>query len=342
VAAVVSAAADAAVAGGDEREFAMRTWDPRCLRARCAGFAMASCLLLAQAADAQSPAQQTFASPDEAAGALASATRTHDMAALRAILGPDSEKLLSTGDRYADQEQERRFAASYDEKHALVPHGPDDIELEVGANDWPLPIPIVRSDGRWHFDTKAGAQEIIDRRIGRNELAAIRVTLTYVEAQKDYFELMKQQTGNGDYAERLISTAGRHDGLYWPVAVGGEESPFGPLVAQAEEEGYPAPGALVGGKPIPYQGYYFRILKAQGPNAPGGAVNYVQSGRMTRGFALVAWPSSFGSSGITSFLVNQDGVVFQKDLGPETARLAPAITQFNPDLSWARVEVTNQ
>jgi hypothetical protein len=320
----------------------MKTWNSSCLRACCAGFVIASCLVLTQTADAQSSAQRTFASPDEAAGALASATRKHDLTVLRAILGPGSEKLLSTGDRYADQEQERRFAAAYDEKHALVPHGPDDMELEVGANDWPLPIPIVRSDGRWHFDTEAGAQEIIDRRIGRNELAAIRVALTYVEAQKDYFELMKQRTGTGYYAQRLISTAGDHDGLYWPVAGSGEESPFGPLVAQAEEEGYPAPGALVGGKPIPYQGYYFRILKAQGPNASGGAVNYVQSARMTKGFALLAWPSSFGSSGITSFLVNQDGVVFQKDLGPETAPLAPAITQFNPDLSWARVEVTNQ
>jgi hypothetical protein len=340
---VVAPAAVADVAGGgDERGLAMSTCNPRHLRACCAGFATASWLLLAQAADAQSPAQQTFASPDEAAGALATATRTHNMTALRAILGPDSEKLLSTGDRYADQEQERRFAEAYDEKHQLLSHGPDDMELEVGANDWPLPIPIVRSDGRWHFDTKAGAQEIIDRRIGRNELAAIRVALTYVEAQKDYFELMKQQTGTGYYAERLLSTAGRHDGLYWPVAAGGEESPFGPLVAQAEEEGYPAPGALVGGKPIPYQGYYFRILRAQGPSAPGGAMNYAKSGRMTRGFALVAWPSSYGSSGVMSFQVNQDGVVFQKDLGTDTARVASAITQFDPDLSWARVEVTNQ
>jgi Protein of unknown function (DUF2950) len=200
----------------------------------------------------------------------------------------------------------------------------------------------VQADGRWHFDTRAGAQEIIDRRIGRNELAAIRVMLTYVEAQKEYFDLMKQQTGTGVYAQRLISTAGRQDGLYWPVAAGSAESPFGPLVDQAQDEGYPAPGALVGGKPIPYQGYYFRILKSQGPDAPSGAINYVQSGRMTKGFALIAWPSSYGSSGIMSFMVNQDGVVFQKDLGTETARVAPAIAQFDPDLSWTRVDVTEQ
>jgi hypothetical protein len=313
------------------------------VRARCVGLAAASWLLLAQGvAHAQAPAQQTYASPEEAAAALASATRTHDTAALRAILGPDSEKLLSTGDRYADAEQQRRFAAAYDEKHQLVKNGPDHEELDVGADDWPLPIPIVQIDGRWHFDTKAGAQEIIDRRIGRNELAAIRVMLTYVEAQKDYFDLMKQRTGTGFYAQRLISTAGRQDGLYWPVAAGSAESPFGPLVDQAQDEGYPAPGALVGGKPIPYQGYYFRILKAQGPDAPSGTISYVQSGRMARGFALIAWPSSFGSSGIMSFTVNQDGVVFQKDLGTDTARVAPAITQFDPDLSWTRVDITGQ
>jgi DUF2950 family protein len=309
----------------------------------CASLAVGSWLLLAQGAGhAQAPRQQTYASPEEAAAALASATRTHDAAALRAILGPDSEKLLSTGDRYADTEQQRRFAAAYDEKHQLTKAGPDHAELDVGADDWPLPIPIVQTDGRWHFDTKTGAQEIIDRRIGRNELAAIRVMLTYVEAQKDYFDLMKKRTGTGFYAQRLISTAGRQDGLYWPAVPGSAESPFGPLVDQAQDEGYPAPGALVGGKPIPYQGYYFRILKAQGPDAPSGAMTYVQSGRMTKGFAAIAWPSSYGSSGIMSFTVNQDGVVFQKDLGTDTERVASGITQFNPDLSWTRVDITEQ
>ena len=311
-------------------------------RAYCAGLAVAAWLLLTQSgAHAQPPGQQTYASAEDAAAALASATRTHDAAALRAILGPDSEKLLSTGDRYADAEQQRRFAAAYDEKHQLTKDGPDHAELDVGADDWPLPIPIVEANGRWHFDTKTGAQQIIDRRIGRNELAAIRVMLTYVEAQKDYFELMKRQSGTGFYAQRLISSTGRRDGLYWPVAQG-EESPFGPLVAQAQDEGYPAPGALAGGKPIPYQGYYFRVLKTQGPDAPSGAMNYVQSGRMTKGFALIAWPSSYGSSGVMSFTVNQDGVVFQKDLGTDTARVAPGITRFNPDLSWTRVDITEQ
>ncbi len=319
----------------------IRTWTVP--RACCAGFAMASWLLLGTGvAYSQAPAQQTYASPEDAAAALASATRTHDAAALRAILGPDSEKLLSTGDRYADAEQQRRFATAYDEKHQLTKNGPDHAELDVGADDWPLPIPIVQANGRWHFDTRAGAQEIIDRRIGRNELAAIRVMLTYVEAQKDYFDLMKRQTGTGFYAQRLISTAGRQDGLYWPVASGSAQSPFGALVDQAQDEGYPAPGALVGGKPTPYQGYYFRILKRQGLNAPSGTTSYVQSGRMTKGFALIAWPSSYGSSGVMSFTVNQDGAVFQKDLGADTARVAATITQFDPDLSWTRVDVTEQ
>ncbi len=313
------------------------------LRTCCAGLALASWLLVAQGvAGGQAPTQRTYASPEEAAAALASATRTHDTAALRGILGPDSEKLLSTGDRYADAEQQRRFATAYDEKHQLVKNGPDHAELDVGADDWPLPIPIVQAGGRWHFDTKAGAQEIIDRRIGRNELAAIRVMLTYVEAQKDYFDLMKQQTGTGLYAQRLISSAGRQDGLYWSAAAGSAESPFGPLVDQAQDEGYPAPGALVSGKPIPYQGYYFRILKSQGPDAPSGAMSYVQAGRMTKGFALIAWPSSYGSSGVMSFTVNQDGFVFQKDLGIDTARVASGITQFDPDLSWTRVDVTEE
>lgn len=285
---------------------------------------------------------QSYASPEEAAAALATAARSHDQAALRLILGPESEKLLSSGDRYADEEQQRRFAAAYDEKHELVPEGPERMQLHVGDNDWPLPIPLVQK-GRWHrwqFDTQAGAEELINRRIGRNELAAVRVALSYVDAQKDYFERMKQQTGTGFYAERLISTPGRQDGLYWPAAGSASESPFGPLVAQAADEGYP--GANFRGRPIPYQGYYFRILKAQGQNAQGGALSYMNSRRMTGGFALIAWPAVYGSSGIMSFQVDQDGVVFQKDLGMGTSRLAPRTTQFDPDLTWARVEVTNQ
>jgi hypothetical protein len=286
------------------------------------------------------PTQRSYASPEAATSALAAALRTHDMAALRVIFGPNSERLLSSGDRYADEEQQRRFVAAYDEKHAVVPQGPGLAELDVGLNDWPLPIPIVQSGAGWQFDTKAGAEEIIDRRIGRNELAAIRTSLAYVEAQRDYFARTKQAIGSGFYAERLVSTPGHQDGLYWPAATGEAESPLAPLIAAAQEEGYP--GEIVGGKPNPYQGYHFRILRAQGPSALEGAMDYVQSGRMTRGFALIAWPASYDASGIMTFEVNQDGIMFQKDLGPNTAQIVAGITRFDPDLTWTRIEMTDR
>jgi hypothetical protein len=287
---------------------------------------------------APAPARQTYASAEQAATALADATRSDDAAAMQAIFGPGNEKLLSSGDRYADEEQQRRFAAAYDEKHALVPLSTGEMALEVGDNDWRLPIPIVLAHGRWHFDTAAGAQEIINRTIGHNELAAIRVALAYVAAQKNYFEQTKQATGVGSYADRLISTAGHHDGLYWPAAEGRSPSPFATVVAEADEEGYA--GAFTGGEAIPCRGYYFRVLNTQGPNAPGGAANYVQSDRMRGGFALLAWPATYGSSGIMSLQVNQDDIVFQKDLGPDTAHFAAGITRFDADLTWARIEAS--
>jgi hypothetical protein len=286
--------------------------------------------------------EQTYFTPEDAAAALATAARSHDQAALRAILGAGREKLLSSGDHYADQEQQRRFAAAYDERHVLVPQGPQRIELEVGNDNWPLPILIVQKGrwDRWRFDAKSGADELVNRRIRRDESAAIRVALSYVDAQKDYFERIKQQTGEGVYAERLISRPGRQDGLYWQAAADAVQSPFGLLVGHAESEGYP--GSIVNGRLTPYQGYYFRVLKAQGPNAAGGAMSYKKSRRMTGGFALIAWPATYGSSGIMTFQVDQDGVVFQKDLGPNTARVASSTAQFNPDQTWARVDVTSR
>lgn len=289
---------------------------------------------------AASPAQRSFASPDEAAAALAQAARADDQSALRAIFGPGHDALLSSGDRYADREQLHRFIVAYDEKRVLVTQATGRVVLEVGPEEWPLPIPIVERDGRWLFDTQAGAEEMIDRRIGRNELATIRVLLTYVEAQKEFFADTAKQTGKGYYAQRLISRPGKQDGLYWPASGSAEESPFGPLVAQAMEEGYP--GQVSGAKRIPYQGYYYRILTAQGPSAPGGALDYMQSDRMTRGYALLAWPATYGASGIMTFQVNQDGIVFQKDLGPDTAHQADGIARFDPDLTWARVTPTAQ
>jgi hypothetical protein len=280
-----------------------------------------------------------FASPDEAATALIEAMRLGDQKRLLAVLGMGSDPLINSGDAHADAENRQKFVENYDAQHKLAEIAPGRDVLDVGVNDWPLPIPVVEVNGGWQFDARAGAQEIVNRRIGRNEIAAIRVALTYVDAQRDYFERSKPTGGTGEYAQRLISTPNQHDGLYWPAAAGDPESPFGPLVAQAVEEGYP--GDIVAGRPIPYQGYYFRVLKGQGENAPGGAKTYMTGGQMTGGFALVAWPARFGVSGIMTFLVNQDGVVFQKDLGAGTDAPTATMTRFDPDLTWARVDVTS-
>jgi Protein of unknown function (DUF2950) len=297
---------------------------------------------LAQAAPANAPEQQRgFASPEEAVTAFVAALRDHNEADLHAILGPESDRVIDSGDRYADRELHKRFVALFDEKHAIDLKGPGRAELDVGPDNWPLPIPLVESDGRWTFDMKSGAQTIIDRRIGRNELSAIRTLLAVVDAQRAYFERAKEATGTGVYATRLVSTQGHHDGLYWPVAGGESESPLGPLVDTAEEAGYP--GELVSGKPIPYEGYYFRILTGQGPSGDGGARNYIdETGRMTGGFALIAWPAVYKSSGIMTFIAGPDGDVYQRDLGPETARIAGETVTFDPELSWSRLNVTNE
>jgi hypothetical protein len=283
--------------------------------------------------------QMTFAGPEDATTALLDAVKQGDQKQLLAVLGPGSDALINSGDQVADAANRQKFVDNYQAQHKLAEVSPGHDILDVGINDWPLPFPLVQVNGRWQFDSRAGAQEIVNRRIGRNEIAAIRVALTYVDAQRDYFDRTKQAGSTGEYAQRLISTPDTHDGLYWPAAAGEPESPFGPLVAQAVEEGYP--GDIVSGRQIPYQGYYFRILKAQGENAPGGAKTYMAGDRMTEGFALVAWPASFGVSGIMTFVVDQDGVVFQKDLGRSTAAVAAATTRFDPDLTWARVDVTS-
>jgi hypothetical protein len=298
-------------------------------------------LAVAHAAPADTPEpQRGFASAEDAVKAFVAALRDNQEADLRAILGPEADRVIGSGDRYADPELHQRFIALYDEKHVIDQKSSGRAELGVGPDDWPLPIPIVESNGRWTFDTQAGEQTIIDRRIGRNELSAIRTLFACANAQHDYFDRAKQANGNGVYATRLVSTPGHHDGLYWPVAAGEAESPLGPLVDAAQDAGYP--GELVGGKPIPYEGYYFRILKAQGPNGDGGPRSYIQSGRMTGGFALIAWPALFASSGIMTFVVGADGYVYQKDLGAETSRIAGEMTTFDPDVTWSRVQMTNE
>jgi hypothetical protein len=285
-------------------------------------------------------AGQNFATAEDAMTALIDAVRSNKPDAIAAVLGTGSEGLVNSGDKVVDATTRQRFVEAYDEQHKLVSDTPDRTILDVGKDNWPLPIPIVQTDGRWHFDTAAGAQELIDRRIGRDEIAAIRTSLTYVDAQKAFFALAQQVEGTGFYAQRLVSSPGRHDGLYWIPEDGEDESPLAALVAQAQEEGYP--GELSSGKPQPYFGYYFRILTGQGPDSAEGAMNYITSGgEMTKGFALIAWPASYGTSGITTFIVNQDGTVFQKDLGPSTAATVGTIRLFNPDISWARVDVVN-
>lgn len=304
-----------------------------------AGLWLAVAQISALGAATTQQTQRSFASPEEAVTALVAALRDHNEADLRAVLGPDADRVVDSGDRYADQELHDRFVALYDQGHTIKQATPGHAELDVGPDDWPMPIPIVETNGNWTFDTKAGAQTIVDRRIGRNELSAIRTLLACADAERDYFDRAKQSKGTGVYATRLLSTPGHQDGLYWPVAEGETDSPLGPLIDAAQDAGYP--GELVGGKPIPYEGYYFRILKAQGANGDGGAKSYIQAGRMTGGFALVAWPAVFASSGIMTFIVGPDGDVYQKDLGPETARTAAQMTTFDPDLSWSRVDMTN-
>ena len=269
--------------------------------------------------------------------ALVDALQQNDEQRLQAILGPGSEPLIKSGDHTADIEARKRFIESYQDKHQLAADGPDKMTLIVGPNDFPVPLPLVQIGGQWHFDSQLGAQELIDRRIGKNEIAAIRVALAYCDAQKLYFDMARQQNGSGEYAQHLISPPGTHDGLYWPDEEGSVESPLTPLIRQATDEGYP--GDIVSGKPIPYQGYFFRILKAQGWDAPGGKLDYFANGHMTKGFGLVAWPARHGVSGLMSFIIDADCVVFQKDLGSQTSAIASGMRLYNPDLSWARVDI---
>jgi len=296
----------------------------------------------APAAPPQAPAVattgQSYGSAEEAVAALVDALRAGDQKALQAVLGPASAGLISSGDKYSDAAEQQKFLAAYDERHELVSAAPDRKILQVGKDNWPLPIPLAQANGRWQFDSRTGAQELIDRRIGRNEIAAIRTALAYVDAQKAFFSFTGQN-GQAEYAQRLFSSPGKYDGLYWIPREGEPDSPLEPLVAQARDEGYPVDRSAAA--PRPYHGYSFRILTAQGPDTPDGARNYIKNGRMTDGFALIAWPVSYGASGIMSFFVNQDGIVFQSDLGAQTAAIASRVNAFDPDISWAKVEVVD-
>jgi hypothetical protein len=281
-------------------------------------------------------AQQAFKTPDEGASALVSAARAGDMKTLVTVLGPDGEDIVSSGDAVADATTRQKFVAAYDAKHQMAMEGDNKAILVIGQDDFPLPIPLARKDGMWRFDTAAGRDEILFRRIGKNELEAIQSCLAYVDAQNEYAEKDRTGAGANTYAQRIISQPGKRDGLYWPTSPGEEASPLGELVGQATRQGYRA-----GGGRTPFHGYYFKILTKQGAAAPGGEMDYIVRGKMIGGFALVAYPAEYRNSGAMTFLVNHAGTVFQKDLGPDTSRLAERMTSFNPDPSWQKVSDTD-
>ena len=297
-------------------------------------FAFTTAMLLCAAASVAS-AQQAFKTPDEAASALASAAKTGDRKAIVTVLGPDGEDIVSSGDKVADAATREKFIAAYDAKHQIAMDGDNKATVVIGQEDFPLPIPLVRKDGMWQFDTAAGREEILARRIGKNELDAIQASLAYVDAQNEYAEKDRTGAGAKTYAQRIISQPGKKDGLYWPTSQGEDASPLGELVAQATAQGYRA-----GGGRAPFHGYYFKILTKQGAAAPGGELEYIVRGKMIGGFALVAYPAEYGNSGVMTFIVNHAGTVFQKDLGPDTAKLAERMSAFNPDKTWQKVEDT--
>jgi len=277
-------------------------------------------------------AQERFQTPEAAVDALVGAAKAADANALLRVLGPDGRDIISSGDPVDDANSRKRFVEAYDAKHQISKEGDDKAILELGADDWPFPIPVVRRDGAWRFDTAAGREELLFRRIGRNELNVIQAALAYVDAQQEYAEKGYGGGGLAAYAQRIVSRPGKKDGLYWPAAAGDPESPLGEFAAKAAFDGY-RPGQ----QSIPFHGYYYKILTRQGPGAPGGAIDYVVKGNMIGGFALVAYPAEYENSGIMTFMVNQDGVIYEKDLGPSTARIAGSMTAFNPDQGWEKV-----
>ena len=277
--------------------------------------------------------QKTFQSPDAAVKALMDATRAHDVKALVALFGPGSEDLISSGDDVNDAWGRNMFVKAYDEAHRLEKAGDKKRILYVGKDDWPMPVPIVKAGKRWHFQTEEGRQEILSRRVGKNELDAIQTCLAIVDAQKEYAVLDRDTDQLLEYAQKFESEKGKSDGLYWETAPGEPLSPLGPLVASAAAEGYGKAAQL-----SPYHGYLYKIITAQGENANGGAYSYMVNGSMIGGFAIVAYPALYRASGVKTFTVNHEGIVYEKDLGPETAQLAAAITVFDPDKSWKKVE----
>jgi len=280
---------------------------------------------------AQQQGQKTFSSADDACHALCRAVKNSDDKALLEILGPEGKEIISSGDPAEDETNRANFVSKFEQMHRLVVEPNGTTTLYIGAENWPTPIPLVNKNGAFYFDTGAGKEEILYRRVGQNEISAIRVCQELVAAQKEYFS--KQ---NNQYAQRFVSEEGRHDGLYWLGTNNEFESPIGPLVANAGSPGDLAKNLQTG--PVPFHGYYFRIITRQGKHAPGGAQEYITGGKMIGGFAFVAYPAEYRNSGVMTFVVAQDGVVYQKDLGAHTESAAKALKSYDPDSSWQKAE----
>lgn len=294
----------------------------------------AAMLILALSSLAQ--AQQRFKTPEEAVEALVKAARGGDSKSVVSILGPGSQELVSSGDPVEDAEVRKEYLAAYDAGHRIVSEPGKPSVLVIGPDNWPFPIPMVQRDGQWIFDVPAGREEVLARRIGRNELSTMKAMLAYWDAQQEYADMNKSKSGQAVYAQRIVSSPGKKDGLYWPTSGNEKPSPLGEAVADATQRGY-RPGA---GEP--YHGYRFKILLRQGPTAPGGAVDYIVKGDMIGGFAAVAYPAEYGNSGIMTFIINHEGDIYEKDLGEGTARIASQMTSFNPDHTWRKVVDTEK
>ncbi|MGB8590875.1 MAG: DUF2950 domain-containing protein [Candidatus Acidiferrales bacterium] len=279
---------------------------------------------------AQQQGQKTFSSPEDASKAIVMAMQDSDEKAMLDILGPDGKQIVSSGDDIQDAHNRANFVEKYQQMHRLMKEPDGTTTLYIGAENWPTPIPLVDKGGAWYFDTEAGKKEILYRRVGRNELSTIRVCEELVAAEKEYYAAQ-----HNEYAQKIFSDEGQHDGLYWKAAAGEPQSPVGPLVASAVAEGY-AKGRDVA--PTPYRGYYYHILTRQGKDAPGGAKSYIVNGKMTEGFAFVAYPAEYRSSGVMTFVVGADGVVYQKDLGKKTDAHAKDMKDYNPNSGWQKAQ----
>lgn len=277
--------------------------------------------------------QKTFKTPEAAAQALIKAAQAKDASALIALLGPQGKPLVDSGDPVADKNARDAFLARYKEASYLDKSDPNRVTLEAGNDKWPFPIPMVKQGALWFFDSPAGVQEVVNRRVGANELSTIQSCLAYVDAQQEFYQRNVQKDPLQHYANKLISSDGKKDGLYWPTTAGETPSPLGEGIAAARDEGYMAGGTYQG---EPFHGYVYRLLRMQGPAAAGGAYEYVVDGQLLGGFAAIAFPADYGNSGVMSFIVNHDGVVYSRDLGPHTEDVAMGIVEFNPDSTWKK------